>query len=386
MDDDGFGFDDALAVGVGYGLYRHGQDRQTAEIINALRDDALSTGIPEDEDLSEATPAANALDYVKERLPTSWDDYIGQEPLKRLLMIIIASCMKRGVRLPHILLASGMPGVGKTTVARLLAAIVDKPFIELVPPFKLTHLVAAIQRMEDGAVVFIDEIHKLSDTGGKGSEILLKVLEMGVAPIDGQMIRLPDVTYIGATTEPDKLLETVVDRFKIQPYFQAYSRADLAEIATLYSWKITSDADWLPDDLTLAIADACRQTPRIVEKMVDAVRDLETALEVMPTRAELLEYMEYEPDGLTRVHIAYLTAMYQYYGRVLKDNSVEYVAGENTMMGILRETKQGLGRLERFLVERGLVNRTTRGRCLTERGITRAQEFVDAGKGVAYVA
>lgn len=384
MDDDGFGFDDALAVGVGYGLYRHGQDSQTAEIVNALRNDSITAGLLDEEDLAtEVLPAPNILDYVTD-LPTDvWDDYIGQDPLKRLINIIIASAKAREVRCPHILLGSGYPGVGKTTVGRKIARMMGTKFIEVVPPFNIHALLAAVQLLNDKDVVLLDEIHKL---GGRGSEILLKVLEMGVAPIDGQLIRLPDVTYIGATTEPDMLLEPVVDRFKWRPYFQAYTRPELAEIATVYGWKITNDADWLPDDLILAIADACRQTPRIIETMVDAARDVEQALGTLPTPDDLLSFLEVEPDGLTRQHIAYLTAMYQYYGRTLNDGSIEYVAGENTMMGILREKKEGLGRLERFLVERGLVNRTTRGRCLTERGITRAQEFVDAGKGVAYVA
>ena len=101
---------------------------------------------------------------------------------------------------------------------------------------------------------------------------------------------------------------------------------------------------------------------------------------------EVLDFLEIEPDGLTRTHIHYLTAMRQYFAREARDGSIEYIVGESAMQQILRETKPGIGRVERFLIERGLIDRTPRGRRLTPLGIARAEEFIAVGKGAVDVA
>lgn len=390
-EDDGLG---AMEAGLMYGFYRHGQDRQTAAIVSAiaalapdpLMDDPGPDPNEPDDDDDDDEPLLNALDYVTANLPTSWDDYIGQAPLKRQLMIVVASAKVRGTRLPHILLASGYPGVGKTTVARLLAGVMECKIIELVPPFKVNAILAAAEVLDDGDIIFIDEIHKLADNGGRGAELLLKVLEDGVAFVDGHAIEFPDLTFIGATTDRDRLPEPVVERFKVTPYFQAYSRVELAQIAIKYADQLVGDPDWLPDDLGICIADASRQTPRVVERMVDAARDLDAALGKHATPAELLDYLEVESDGLTRTHVHYITAMRQYFARETKDGETEYIIGEAAIQQILRESKAGIGRIERFLIERGLIDRTPRGRRLTPAGIARAEEFIYAGKGAANVA
>jgi len=327
-------------------------------------------------------------------MPGDWDEYIGQDPLKRRLMITMAAAQADGRRFPHTLFASGYPGVGKTTAARLVAATMDVPIIELVPPFNVYTLVEAAMKLPDHGILFIDEIHKLADSGKRGSEILLKVLEEGVAfTPDGQIHQLPDITVIGATTDRDKLPEPVLDRFKVKPYFQAYSDEELARIAIQFAFRHKAQ-EHVDPMMAAHIAMACRGTPRVIEEMIEAARDLSRAMTRMgkhtqPVNAtpyEVLEYLEVEPDGLTRTHIHYLTALYKYYGRATKDGGIEYVAGQATMLNILRETTQGIQRIERFLVERGLINQTPRGRALTEAGIERAMEFVSEGKGARDVA
>ena len=136
--------------------------------------------------------------------------------------------------------------------------------------------------------------------------------------------------------------------------------------------------------MATAIAYACRGTPRLTEEMVLAARDLSLTLGRQATPEEMLAFLEVEPDGLTRVHIHYLTALRQFFGRTrVGSEVVEYIVGEAAIQQILRETKQGIGRIERFLVERGLVDRTPRGRRLTDAGIARAEEFIREGKGAS---
>lgn len=272
-----------------------------------------------------------------------------------------------------------------TTLARLTAKMMGKRIIELVPPFKVGDLVEAALKLDHGDVLFVDEVHKLADNGKAGAELLLKVLEEGVAFLPSGPVYLPDITVIGATTDRDKLPEPVVDRFKLKPYFQAYSIEELARIAIVFAYRHQAQA-YVTDRLAARIAMACRGTPRIAEEMVLAALDLGTVWRRPPTPEELLAFLEVEPDGLTRTHIHYLTALYQYFARETKDGEIEYIIGEAAIQQILRETKPGIGRVERFLVERGLIDRTPRGRRLTELGIERAQEFIDMGKGVSEIA
>ncbi|NUS02074.1 MAG: AAA family ATPase [Nonomuraea sp.] len=379
----------AMALGTGYALYRHGQDAQAEQIINALsRQDSLPSEIHvhvSGEDERGVAPV-NVLDFASVEMPSGLEDYIGQEPLKRQLMVYLNAAKAWDKRLPHMLLASGYPGVGKTTLARVMAVLTGVKIIELVPPFNVYTLVEAAQKLDDHDILFIDEIHKLADSGKRGSELLLKVLEEGVAFLpDGTAERLPDITIIGATTDRDKLPEPVVDRFKWKPYFQAYTEEELARIAIKFAYRHHVEGS-VDDWLAANIAFACRGTPRIVEEMVEAAGALAITLGRNATPAELLEFLEVEPDGLTRTHIHYLTAMRQYFAREAKDGGVEYIVGEAAIKQILRETDQGIGRIERFLVERGLVDRTPRGRRLTDMGIDRAERFIAMGKGVANVA
>lgn len=390
MFDDDDGFEIATAVGTGYALYRYGQDRQTEELarqtqqladaIRAGSDGSLVHDIPDQDEPIE--PAPNALDFVTEDLPESFEDFIGQEPLKVQVMVAAESAKIRNAPFPHTLFASGYPGVGKTTIARLISVIMGSRIIELVPPFKIQTLVAAAQQLGDHDILFVDELHKLTDgIGARGAEILLKILEDRVAFLPtGEVVQLAQITVIGATTDRDKLPETVVDRFKLKPYFQAYTQLELVEIAIKFAYAHDAE-NYVSNVLAGTISLACRGIPRIEEEMVMAIRDLTLAMGSPPTPAELLEFLEVEPDGLTRMHAHYLTALRQFFARETKDGTWEYIVGEAAMMQILRETKQGIGRIERFLVERGLIDRTPRGRRLTALGIARAEELIAAGKG-----
>jgi Holliday junction DNA helicase RuvB len=387
LDDNGNEFG-AFDAGTAYALYRHGQDRQADRIIDGLRNQEpgeVHVHIHNDEDDPNARPV-NALDFSTVDMPEGWDDYIGQDPMKQQLAVYMASAQARGASLPHVLLASGMPGVGKTTMARLIAKTLGVKIFELVPPFNIHTLVAAAEQLDDRDILFIDEIHKLADGGKRGAEILLKVLEEKVAFMpDGEVIPLADITVIGATTDRDKLPEPVIDRFKIKPYFQPYSWSELSAIAIEFAARHRA-LDVVSDSLAVDVAAASRGTPRIIEEMIMAARDMSLAFKRPPTAEELLAFLEVEPDGLTRTHIHYLTAMRQYFARMTKDETIEYIVGEAAIQQILRETKQGIQRVEAFLVERGLIDRTPRGRRLTDLGIERAEEFISQGKGAADVA
>lgn len=371
---DHHGLNAAVAVGTGYALYRHGQDRQVAQIA-ALLD--AHTALPEGpiEVIEVAQPVPVNIRPVL-ALDT-WDDFIGQDALKAQLKVYIDSALKREDRMPHTLLASGFPGVGKTMLSRLIAHAMGVEMIELMPPFDTITLVEAACRLPDKGILFIDEIHKLADAGKRGAESLLKVLEEGVAFMpDGRMVRLPNVTIIGATTDRDKLPEPVIDRFKVKPHFQPYTLDELAKIAISFAARHDS-LDELTNDDALIIGQACRGTPRIVEEMVIGQRDLMMSLGRHPDEEELLAFLDVTWDGLTPQHVNYLKFLYRYFGQQRGRDEVIFVAGEAAIKQMLRETTNGLQRIEAFLLERGFIDRTPRGRMLTLLGIERVLEMED---------
>jgi len=371
----------AAALGTGYALLGQALDQQTNRILSGQGQPInINVQVNTDGEDEKGIAPVNALDFTTEQVPDSWDGFIGQAPMKRQLQVHIAAAQALGEALPHILLASGMPGVGKTTMARLIAKMLGVWMVEIVPPFNIWTLAETAQQLLDHDVLFIDEIHILCNTGKKGSEILLKALEEKTLFMpDGSVIPLNDITIIGATTDPDLLPTTILDRFEIQPYYQAYSQGELAWIALDFAERMDA-TQYVDDDMAVAFAQACRGTPRLLKAMVKAARNLGLAMGVPPIPDEVLEFLEVGTDGMTRKHVQYLTSMYTHNRREGR-NGIEYVAGEATMRQSLRETAHGIQRLEWYLVEQGMLDKTPQGRRLTERGIRRAIEFIEAGKG-----
>lgn len=344
-------------------------DQSSAEpditIINNMPD-TIDVRITE-----EQIPFRNHADYGPEFV-ADWNSYIGQEPMKRQLRVYMDAAKELWEPLPHILLASGLPGAGKTTLARLIAKEMNAHLTMLVPPFTSQTLYDALLSMPEYGILFIDEIHKLGDSGPRAAENLLTAMEENWLHLDSGSHELPSWTLIGATTDKDKLPEAIIDRFSKAPYFQKYSLSELVRIT--HNFTKFYNEKLLPETL-VAIAKACRGTPRVARHMVETARAMQVSSGYMVGGKELLDFMEVTPDGLTRQHQAYVMAMFQFFGREADDGTWEYIAGEASMMSLLRENKQGISRLERYLIERGLVDRTPRGRRLTARGQVRAREW-----------
>lgn len=390
-------FDHPLEAGAIYAAYRHGQDRQAEDIVAGI---AAATPPPtggattvdvhvhldQDDDPNDAV-VVNALDFVSEDLPESWDDYIGQDKLKLRMQVAITSAVARGVRLPHMLYVSNTPGAGKSTVARMIARQFGDELgrkigvLEIAPPFDNVYvLVKAAEQLLDGEILFIDEIQEVAQKR-RGSAILLKILEDGVAYLpDGEVVLFNDITIIGATTEKDALAEPVLDRFVIET-LERYTEGQLTRIAIQFAWRFGL-LDVIDNELAASIALACRGMPREIRRMVEAARDLYFTLRRPPTAEELFVYKGIEPDGLIAPHWDYLTRLRKLGRRESKDGTVEYLGGEKTMRTGLVETAEGLARIERLLIERGFVQMTGRGRALTDLGIARAEELIAAGKGI----
>ena len=358
----------AMAAGIGWAIHGHVTDRQTRQLKDAFDNHQHTTTVIEE-------PKPELINAAEHKLagPQQWDHFVGQERVKEQLRIHIDSAKKRSKALDHTLLASGVPGVGKTTLAHLIAKEMGGYLMKLVPPFHKDTLFEAAEMLDDGDILFIDEIHKMADGGPRMAENLLHMLEERRLYTDDGPIELREITVIGATTDSGKLPEPVLDRFVIKPTFEPYTVWDLSLITSQFAGRYLADID---DDVIVAIAAGCRGTPRVARELVMAGRDLAVSYDRSPTPEELFEFKQMDPDGMTMTHKKYLITLFRNFGRKNKSTrTVEYVAGADTMRNVLRETSKGLANIERYLLEQGYLDQTPQGRRLTQEGIEKAMHY-----------
>jgi Holliday junction DNA helicase RuvB len=309
--------------------------------------------------------------------PPSFMDFVGQRNARLQIMAAITSSAHRDARLDHMLLASGFPGIGKSSLARLTAHLRGVGFVELGGAVTDKDAMKALKEMQDGDVLFLDEIHRLV-TGGKArAEWLLTLLQDGVLHMPSGVFQAPDVTVIAATTDAQKLPETILDRFTIKPTLVPYTTAEATEIATLHATRLgfgktkpnlpmPEETEWLS-----AIAKACDNNPRRIGQLLAIVRDIALSTELdnlLPdgTGYDLdlaLEWAGLTPDGLTSGMQDYLVALFVYGGK----------AGIGTLKASLNETD--VSHTEKGLIQKGYVIVASGGRELTDFGRERALEL-----------
>ncbi len=299
--------------------------------------------------------------------PRTLKEYVGQEEIKRELEVYLAAARQRQEPLDHVLLF-GYPGLGKTTLAQVIAH-------ELGVNFKITSgaalerpgdLAAILTTLEERDILFIDEIHRLPKAC---EEVLYPAIEdfaldlvVGKGPgARAVRLKLPRFTLIGATTRPGLLSAPLRDRFGIVFKLEFYEEEALVEIicrsASLLGFEITAEA-------ARVIASRSRGTPRIANRLLRRVRDY---AEVKGKNAisreiaeEALALMDLDPLGLSPLdRRILLTILEKFDGGPV---------GLSTLATALCEDPQTLEDLyEPYLIRCGLLRRTRKGRVLTER-------------------
>ncbi|NOX16506.1 MAG: Holliday junction branch migration DNA helicase RuvB, partial [Epsilonproteobacteria bacterium] len=204
-------------------------------------------------------------DYEKSLRPTKWDDYIGQDKIKRNLKVFIEASKKRHECLDHALFF-GPPGLGKTTLAYIIANEMEASIKMTAAPMieKSGDLAAILTNLEEGDILFIDEIHRLSPAI---EEILYPAMEdfrldiiIGSGPAAQTIkIDLPRFTLIGATTRAGMISSPLRDRFGMHFRLQFYNKEELAQIIIKASHKLNKICH---QDGALEIARRSRGTPR----------------------------------------------------------------------------------------------------------------------------
>lgn len=297
--------------------------------------------------------------------PKLLEEYVGQEKIKNNLSIYIQAAKNRGESLDH-LLFYGPPGLGKTTLAGIIAAemgvqikITSGPAIE-----KQGELAAILSNLQENDILFIDEIHRLNR---QVEEILYPAMEdysldimIGKGPTARSIrLDLPHFTLIGATTRYGMLSAPLRDRFGVISRLEFYTADELSDIVKRSSRLLNIKID---TDGAYEVAKRSRGTPRLANRLLKRVRDV---AEVkydgkvnLDIAKEALDMLDVDPFGLDHLDREVLeTIIFKFNGGPVGLDTIAAATGEDS--GTIEEV------YEPFLIKHGFINRTPRGRVAT---------------------
>jgi holliday junction DNA helicase RuvB len=299
--------------------------------------------------------------------PRRLEDFVGQESLKDQLSVSIEAAASRSEALDHVLLA-GPPGLGKTSLAQIVAAELEVPFVQTAGPAleRKGDVAAYLTALEPRSVFFIDEIHRLPRAL---EETFYPAMEDRCLPITvGQgagarivTIDLPPFTLIGATTRTGLLSTPLRDRFGIQHRLEHYAVHDLSRIVRRSARLLDVEIE---DGGSVAIAHRSRGTPRVANRLLKRVRDFAEVRHSGIVTADIaeaaLDLLEVDHEGLDRLDREILRAVCEKFsGGPVGLSTLAVAVGEE------QDTIEDV--YEPYLLQRGLLERTPRGRAATRR-------------------
>ena len=313
---------------------------------------------------AELTDEERAFDTALR--PTALSDFVGQERVKEQLHLLIEGARSRAEPVDHMLF-SGPPGLGKTTLAGIVASEMSVGFRPTSGPAleRPGDLAAILTNLEDGDVLFVDEIHRMPKAV---EEVLYPALEdrkldvvIGKGPSARSIrLELPVFTMVGATTRPGLMALPLRDRFGFSPRLDYYDPADLERIVHRSAGILGVDID---DEGAGEIARRSRGTPRVANRLLRRVRDFAQVRSDGRIDGESarqgLEVFEVDDRGLDKLDLVILRALIERFsGGPVGLSTLAAAVGEET------DTVEDV--YEPYLLQVGLLKRTPRGRVATE--------------------
>lgn len=307
--------------------------------------------------------------------PENFEGFVGQEKPKKVLEILVRAAKKRGACVPHVLL-SGPPGLGKTTLARIVASEMGSRLIEVVASnLQATEqMTKHLTRLKERDILFIDEIHGLPrgveevlyaaledgriPVAQSGYDDLMKSLGIGRQNQTTVMFQLPPFTCIGATTLSGLVSDPLRSRFVQCLTLEPYSDDELARIVLGAAGKMGFS---IAKGIALQVARRSRSTARTAIANLRWLAEFCEGTGSKPDSASIDEAFalkEISPEGLTKVDMAYLSALVEAGGPL----------GLSTLAASTGESEETLAQaIEPFLIRKGYVRKGPRGRVATAR-------------------
>lgn len=293
--------------------------------------------------------------------PRTWQDLVGQKQAVGRLKAACFSARQEQRRLDHVLISSGIAGVGKTALARLVAADLGTGFVEVSGPMKVEDARPILQGMQDGDVLFYDEIHQAVAGGAAKAEWLLQLLQDGRLVTKAGVEVLPQITVVAATTDEQRLPITILGRFPVKPVIEPYTLAEATLICQTMATKLGYGGAHLPAYANLQdVAAACNGNPRDMRALLIALRDSYFVSSTYDLQ-QALDWVGVTSDGLTTKCQDYLMVLLCTFEGIAGEKSIGSAMGEP---GPLRHTEQ-------LLVQKGYITITPQGRSMTEAGVER---------------